>query len=169
VQAKAVDFYKRAIVAAPNDWLPRLELAALYQRAGLKDEAMRLYEEVIKLNPSQIEALNDYANLCAEERINIEDAIELAKRAKELDPLSGAVLDTLGVLLTISGDATSAVEQLEQARNLLPEQPTIIYHLAIAYAQTGRKERALELLEKLKDVQFPQKFDADELRDSLRN
>ena len=169
-QAKAIELYEAAIKAEPDFWVPRLELAVIYQRAGLNDKAMKLYEDVIRLNPTQVTALNDYANLCAEENKNLDKAIEYATKASELSPLSGAVADTLGVLQTILGEPAAAVEQLERARYLLPSNPTVVYHLAVAYEKNGRKERALALLDELlgTDEQFPERDDAVKLRDTLR-
>jgi len=148
-QAKAVELYGAAIRAAPGFWVAKLELATIYQRAGVNDKAMQLYEEVIKLKPNEVRALNDYANLCAEEKKNLDKAVEYAKRAKKLSPFSGAVADTLGVLHTILGDTAAAVEQLEEARSLLPNHPTVLYHLAVAYAKGGKKQEALAILDEL--------------------
>ena len=148
-QAKAIELYGAAIRAAPGFWVAKLELATIYQRAGVNDKAMQLYEEVIKLKPSEVRALNDYANLCAEENKNLDKAVEYAKRAKKLSPFSGAVADTLGVLHTILGDTAAAVEQLEDARSLLPNHPTVLYHLAVAYAKGGKKQQALAILDEL--------------------
>jgi len=169
-QAKAIELYEAAIKAEPDFWVPRLELAAIYQRAGVSDKALKLYEDVIRLNPTQVAALNDYANLCAEENRNLDKAIEYATKASELSPLSGAVADTLGVLHTILGEPGAAVEQLERARYLLPGNPTVMYHLAVACNKSGNKERALVLLDELlaTDDQFPERDEAVKLRDTLR-
>ncbi len=131
---------------------------------------MALYEQVIALNPQQVQALNDYANLCAEEKKNLDKAIEYARKAKELSPFDGAVADTLGVLHTLLGQPDAAVEHLEQARCLLPSHPTVRYHLAVAYDQTGKKEKALALLDELmeSDAKFPERAEAETLRGRLR-
>jgi len=94
-QNQAVTYYRMAINADPEFWLPRLELAGIYQRAGMNEQALELYEEVIKLNPTQIQALNDYANLCAEEQKNLDQAIAYARKASELSPHSGEVVKKL--------------------------------------------------------------------------
>lgn len=168
-QAKAIELYEAAIKAAPDFWLAKLELGALYQRAGVHDKAKELYAQVIALNPGQVQALNDYASLCAEEKNDLEKAIEYAKRARALSPLEGAIADTLGVLHTILNQPDAAVEQLEQARYLLPGHPAVLYHLAVAYAKTGGKERALAILEELlkREERFPERDEAEKLRREL--
>jgi len=148
-QRVAVRSYQLAIAAAPTFWIAKLELAALYQRAGANDLALALYEDVIKLRPTEVRALNDYANLCAEEKRNLDKAIERAKLAEKLSPLSGAAADTLGVLHTILGEPDAAIQKLEKARLLLPNHPAVLYHLAVAYEKGGQKEKALAALDEL--------------------
>jgi len=149
VQAKAISLYEDAIHSAPDFWIAKLELATLYQRAGANEKAMRLYEDVIALRPGEVRALNDYANLCVEENKNLDKAVEYATRAKKRSPFSGAISDTLGKLHTILGNMTEAVEQLEQARSLLPNHPTVLYHLAVAYAKGKKTSEAIAVLEDL--------------------
>ncbi len=149
IQAKAISLYEDAIQAAPELWSAKLELATLYQRAGANDKAMKLYEDVIALRPREVRALNDYANLCVEENKNLDKAVEYAKRALEVSPFSGAVSDTLGVLHTILGNLPEAVEQLEQARSLLPNHPSVLYHLAVAFVKGEKKAEAIAVLEDL--------------------
>lgn len=149
IQAKAISFYEDAIRAAPGFWIAKLELATLYQRAGANEKAMRLYQDVIELRPGEVRALNDYANLCLEENKNLDRAVEYAKRAQKLSPFSGAIADTLGALHTVLGNVPEAVNQLEQARSLLPNHPSVLYHLAVAYEKGKKTPEAIAVLENL--------------------
>jgi tetratricopeptide (TPR) repeat protein len=169
-QAGAIELYQRAIQADKTYWLPRLELAQLYARAGAAEQAMALYREVIALNPSQVQALNDYAVLCAEERRDLKQAIDHARRARRLSPFRGEIADTLGVLWTILGEPDAAVRQLEQARALLPNSRAVQFHLAEAYHKGGRLDKALGLLEQLlgTDESFPLRERAAQLRERIR-
>jgi tetratricopeptide (TPR) repeat protein len=170
-QAQAVAYYQMAMNADPTFWLPKLELAAIYQRAGMKKKALELYEAVIKLNPSQVQALNDYANLCAEEQQNLDQAIQYARKASQLSPHSGEVADTLGLLHTMMGKPEKALEELEKARYLLPNHPTVTYHLAVACVKTGKKARALTILNGLlkSKAPFAERDEAVLLRDKLQS
>lgn len=170
LEDEVVKHFKDAIKAAPKSWLARLELAGVYQSTKRPQEAMRLYQEVIRLNPKQVQALNDYANLCVEENTNLKKALEYASKARQLDPLSGEVAHTLGVLHAALGQPDEAVEQFERARYLLPTHPTVKYHLALAYSKTGRKAKALALLTELIDskARFDERAEAEALRDKLR-
>ncbi len=174
-QAEAVKLYESAIRAAPAFWLPHLELASLYQRAGLNDKALKLYKRVILLNPRPVWSLNNYADLSVEEQENLDRAVrdraaEYARRARNLDPYSGAVADALGRLYTILSPPEKAIEQLEQGRCLLPDHPTVRYHLAVAGAKVGKKAEALSLLEGLlkSGARFPERAQAVQLRDTLK-
>jgi tetratricopeptide (TPR) repeat protein len=45
-----------------------------------------------------------------------------------------------------------AIEELERLRAETPEDPTVLYNLACAFAQTGRKAEALDLLRQAVDI-----------------
>jgi tetratricopeptide (TPR) repeat protein len=169
-QARAIELYQQAISADKDYWLPRLELAALYARAGAADKAKELYREVIALNPRQVRALNDYAVLCAQDKEDLKQAIEHATQARKINPYSGEVADTLGVLWNILGRPNDAVRELEQARALLPNSPTVRFHLAEAYHAAGRLDPALRLLDQLlaADQPFPDRATAVRLQAQIR-
>ena len=57
----------------------------------------------------------------------------------------------LGEALYLKGDITGAIAEYEKAA-ALDDDPEILALLGRAYAETGKKEKALELLEKLKAV-----------------
>jgi Flp pilus assembly protein TadD len=70
--------------------------------------------------------------------INLERALTMIKRAVELRPNDGYIVDSLGWAYYRLGDFANATQLLEHAIELLPEDPTINDHLGDAYWQRGR-------------------------------
>jgi len=67
----------------------------------------------------------------------------MVRRAAQLRPKDGAIIDSLGWAYYKLGRLTPAIEALEQAVQLRPEDPTINDHLGDAYWQAGRKFEAV--------------------------
>jgi Flp pilus assembly protein TadD len=66
----------------------------------------------------------------------------MAQRAHRLSPQDADIQDTLGWLLLQHGQVESGLRQLREARLRAPRNPEIRYHLAVALAQTGRRDEA---------------------------
>ena len=57
-------------------------------------------------------------------------------------------MDTLGFALLKNNRLEDARKVLEKAVILLPDNPTVAYHLALAYKESGDKANALKMLQK---------------------
>jgi Flp pilus assembly protein TadD len=104
--------------------------------------ARAAYEQLLTLKPDAAIPLNNLAALCAEEPGQLERAHTLAKKARELDPASPAIADTLGWILCQRQDYIGALELIEQAASKLPDNPEVQYHLAMANLGLARTEAA---------------------------
>ncbi len=62
--------------------------------------------------------------------------------------------DTLGWVLVQNGQAAEGLEVLEKAAEASPENSEILYHLAFALNETGKEERAREIVRQLEDSQL---------------
>ncbi len=72
----------------------------------------------------------------------LDEAIGLARRARQIEPQSPQVLDTLGWLLHNAGKGPEAVEVLAQAAALAPQDTSIRAHLSEAKKTTPREAAA---------------------------
>ena len=72
-------------------------------------------------------------------------ALELAKKAKAQLPDAPNVADTLGLAFIAKGLYPSAISELSDASEKLPDNPTILYHLALAHWKNGDRDQALKL------------------------
>lgn len=146
-QTKAIEALEQASQAFPDNPQLLLNLAMLYQSSNQEAKAANVYEQVLTLADDNVLALNNLAWLYHQN--GDERALELARRAYELNPQSGAVADTYGWILFNSGQAENSVPLLEKARELEPNAVEIAQHLVEAYKATGQDEKAKALLEKL--------------------
>jgi tetratricopeptide (TPR) repeat protein len=121
-----------------------LELALYLEQAGRTDEAIKQYEEVIRVSPRSEVAANNLAMLLVSFRkdaASVDRAKVLA--ARFADSSNPAYLDTYGWVLFKHGEAASAVPILERVVSKAPDAPVALYHLGMAQSQNGRNAQAL--------------------------
>ena len=82
--------------------------------------------------------LNYLAYSWVDQNINIDEAFEMLKRAVELSPRDGMIIDRLGWAHYRLGHYDEAVRELEKAVELKPGDPVINDHLGDAYWKVGR-------------------------------
>jgi tetratricopeptide (TPR) repeat protein len=73
---------------------------------------------------------------------NIDEAFAMLKRAVEINPRDGMIIDSLGWGYYRLGRYEDAVRELEKAVELKPGDPVINDHLGDAYWKVGRKLEA---------------------------
>ena len=70
----------------------------------------------------------------------------MAEKAYRLAPDNPAIQDTYGWILVQKGKVESGLIVLEQVASKLSKSPDVRYHLAVALAKAGEKNRAKEEL-----------------------
>lgn len=126
---------RRWLAAHPDDTQSRLVLATWYQDQGDNDASAEHYRLVLKDAPNEPVALNNLAWIYAER--GDENALPLAERAYALRPRDGGINDTLGWIYIQYGEIRRGLELLRRADRLLPGNPEIQYHIAVALARSG--------------------------------
>ncbi len=120
-------------------------LAQAYQVEGDNQSAISEYETVLDTAPEDHIALNNLAWTY----FVVDDprAEETARRAYELAPDDGSVIDTLGWILLQKGETDDGVGLLRKAAATSSDNLDIRYHLAAGLAKQGKEAEALEILE----------------------
>ena len=111
--------------------------------------AIRAYEEALKNGDNTGVAANNLAWIYARQGTNLDRALELAQRAREVNPVDPAVRDTVGYVLLKRREYSMAVAELKRADDLLRAQRTndtelaqaIHQHLAEAYRSSGEAQK----------------------------
>jgi tetratricopeptide (TPR) repeat protein len=145
---KAMTAYVDAVRKKP-DFVPAIYAqGAILDLKGKKKEAADKYRLCLEKSNTFVPALNNLAYLSADGYGKKEEALRLAILAFKLDPGNAAVMDTLGYALLKNRRIADAKKVLEKAVNLLQNNPTVNFHLAIAYKESGDKPNAVRTLQK---------------------
>lgn len=122
-----------------------------YERTKQWDKAEADFKRVLAIEPDNADALNYLGYTWVDRGENLTEAFEMIRKAVELEPNSGAIVDSLGWAHYKLGQYKEAKENLEKAVALSPSSATIIDHLGDVYWKLGRFreagyqwERALE-------------------------
>ncbi len=144
---------KDPTTATIRPMLLRLAALALYQNKQF-DKSLALYEELIKLEPEDLEALNNLAFLLAEDLKRPADGLVYADRAikvlrtRPVDIVyvnNGNLLDTYGWVKFLNNDTDTAIRELNNAL-LIEPLPITYLHLAKAYNAQKRSSDAARVL-----------------------
>ena len=155
---KAIKEFQTALARAPNYGLAHAGLGNAYLVKEMYQKAAEEYRNAISEDSVgflpitvRVSIYNNLGYIYAEEGQDLDKALSLVQRAKELIPTQPDVSDTLGWIYYKKGLYDEAVTNLKDAAEQSPENPTIRYHLGAAYYKQGAKEEAAaELREALK-------------------
>jgi predicted O-linked N-acetylglucosamine transferase (SPINDLY family) len=135
--------------AAAQRPLPAATQALLQQglakhQAGQLDEAMRLYERVLKERPTQPDALH-LSGVIHHQQGDSETAVKLIRKALKGDPANSNALINLGAALTSLERWDEASEVLKGAVSRLPSSAEAHGNLAAVYEKAGKMADAAAL------------------------
>lgn len=132
----------------PQNAQVQFYLGTLHDKVGNKNQMVSSMKRVIELEPDHIQGLNYLAFTWAEDGKNLDLAENLARRAVQLDPQDGFVLDTLGWVLYKQGKYAESIQVLESAHNKMPKIGVIAEHLGDAYSKKILLEKAKGMYQK---------------------
>jgi TolB-like protein/Tfp pilus assembly protein PilF len=142
--------FRRAIELNPNyatahHWFGNSLLVTL----GRFDEAIKEGERAVELDPLSLIINADLGSTLMIAR-RYDEAIAQLRRTLALDGNFGYAHWNLGEALYLKGDIPAAISEYEKAA-ALDDDPQILALLGRAYADTGKREQALEILQKLNE------------------
>ncbi len=85
--------------------------------------------------------------------MNLPDAEKLARRAMDLEPKDGYVLDTLGWILFKQAKFSESIKFLEAAHKYQGTVSVIAEHLGDAYYKTAMVDKAKKMYRKAVDLE----------------
>lgn len=151
----------QGLVAIPNDFGLRVTRAGILELEGKIDEAIALYESLLKERPTADVLVNNLASLLSEYRTDKESlkrAHDLAQRLKNSD--IPQFKDTLGWTSYKVGKYDEASSLLASAVDQMPDMAVLHYHYGMNHLALANKDAARKALQKsidmAKDQPFPQ-------------
>ena len=143
---------KKKLEDTPNDINAIRELAVQATNMGKNREALKLWEELLSLNP--------YPRLAAETYINVgtiysrlgnyKDALGAAEKAIENAPDLKEARYNFAMAEFHSGDLYKTINVLENLLSEIPDYPPARFILAAAYCCGGDNEKGITALKELK-------------------
>lgn len=188
----AAEVLEVAVKTAPDNSGLQYQLGEAYFKSGQGDKAVTRMRQAVEQKDDDPDMLNNVAYLLADNKTNLELALQYAERAvDEIEDRSrgaessdqvgldltyryGLIWDTLGWVYFRQGD-TKRAERLVRASWLLGEDSLVAEHLGVIYAKEGKIQEAAHAYEyalavasvppaALTDAQKAYKSHADEIK-----
>jgi len=129
---EALDAARSANQRLPDQPVLVQQLALMELESGAPERASEVLAGALAVYPDHPHLLNDLAYLRTEAGDHGAEVLAMALRAVDQKPASGAFTDTLGWVYWQRGETAQALEHLERAAQLSPEDPVVAQHLAQA-------------------------------------
>jgi tetratricopeptide (TPR) repeat protein len=175
--AQAAEIYGKAIERTPAGdaglWPLYYYRGTAYERAKDWPKAEADLKKALELVPDsqpmgKSQVLNYLGYSWVDQNINLDEAFKMLRRAVELNPRDGMIIDSLGWAYYRFGHWDDAVRELEKAAELKAGDPVINDHLGDAYWRVGRRLEAKFQWQHAKDAN-PEPDDLRKIEEKLKN
>jgi tetratricopeptide (TPR) repeat protein len=140
---EAADTYTKAIdlLAKPDrsNWTLFYFRGICFERNKEWPKAEIDLKKALELYPDQPLVLNYLGYTWVDQGVNLEEAFKMLRKAVDLRPTDGYIVDSLGWANFKLGHYEEATEELEKAIEMKPADPVVNDHLGDAYWRMGRK------------------------------
>lgn len=148
----------------PGYWSLYYRRGVAYERNKEWAKAEADFRQALALYPEQPMVLNYLGYSLVDRGLNLDEAFKMLRRAVELRPTDGYIVDSLGWAYYKLGRYPEATAELERAIELKASDPVINDHLGDAYWRVGRRLEATFQWNKARDL----KPEPDDLTGILR-
>jgi tetratricopeptide (TPR) repeat protein len=144
--AEATATYDKAIAAVGipqrENWILFYFRGICFERSKEWPKAESDFRRALELYPDQPLVLNYLGYSWVDQGINLDEAFKMLRRAVELRPNDGYIVDSLGWAHFKLGQFPEAAQTLERAISLKPADPVLNDHLGDAYWRVNRRVEA---------------------------
>ena len=168
---KAVDMYTRVLALQAEDktqWRIYYYRGMSYDQMKDHEKSESDFRKALSLSKDEPSVLNYLGYSMIDRGVKLDEAIAMVKKAADLKPNDGYIIDSLGWAYYTMGDFDQAVSYLERAVDLNAADPTIAQHLGDAYWRVGRKLEAQFQWQHAKD-NHPEPEDVGQIEARLRD
>lgn len=159
---------REGLSAIPGNLALTLQLASLHEVRSNFDEAMKLYEKIIEINPRVEVAQNNLASLLSErpDPESHQRAVQIATKFRNSSIPS--FQDTLAWAYYRTGEFDRALDMATKAVNGDPEEPVFRYHLGMVYLAMNDAVKAKTALQKVIDTAPEKSPYVEKAREALK-
>jgi tetratricopeptide (TPR) repeat protein len=140
-------------------------LGVVYDKSNKKEASMDAMRKVISLDPKHSNALNYLGYTYADLGKNLDEAERLILEALKYKPNDGYITDSLGWVYYKKGEYEKALEYLQKAIGIVPDDPIMLEHLGDTHLKLNDKPNALKFYKK--SLEYKEK-DKEELEKKIR-
>ncbi len=133
---------RHALAVTEKNFLAHRNLGNALAKKGENDEAIRQYQEALRLKPDYPEAHNNLGN-ALDDKGQTDEAIRHFQEALRLKPDYPEAHNNLGIALGKEGQTDEAIRQFQEALRLEPECAGAHYNLGAAFGLKGQTEEAI--------------------------
>lgn len=155
---KDVDLAKQAetmlntlIAKDPQNVQAIFTLAMLYHNQNRLDDAAKLYEKTLALDPTQVVAANNLSWIVCQNQNNPQKALEYANIGLQISPDYADLVDTRGTIYMAMGQYKNAVSDFRHSLDLYPADSAQVaatrFRLGKSFAKLGQAAEAKQELE----------------------
>ncbi|MFW6011301.1 MAG: tetratricopeptide repeat protein [Desulfosalsimonas sp.] len=161
---KAENILVEGLSAEPENTELHYEMGVLYDRMGDTDAAIDKMKLVIEMDPENADAYNYLGYTYADQDIRLDEAEALVRKALEIDPDNGFILDSMGWVYYRKGDYERAEDYIERALDRVSDDPVILEHMGDVSLKLNDTRKALDYYRRAIE-----KTDSKEDRQKLQN
>lgn len=161
--------FHRRLQADPTDRWALFMRGAGWSARGEHDNALKDFDECIRLNPTDSGVFNARGNVWRRKK-QFDKAIKDYDEAIRLNPTNATAFNNRGFARNEKKEFAKAMEDLDEAIRLDPKYPTPFYNKACGYALQGQNDRALDELSKALELGYGriEAIEKDSDLDSIR-
>ncbi|MBM3812706.1 MAG: tetratricopeptide repeat protein [Acidimicrobiia bacterium] len=141
--AKAVDAAEKLSVTDEDKEGIYFMRGAMYEKMKRIEDSEKEFRKVLALNPDSASALNYLGYMLADRNVRLQEALDMIKKAVDMEPHNGAYLDSLGWVYFRLDRLEEAEDYLRRALNRAGKDPTIHDHLGDVYMKKGNLKDAI--------------------------
>ncbi len=151
--SNAMRLYQRAANENPKHIPSRLGLAKTYQALGASDAAINFYDQVLRLDPGNMEAKMGSGQMLITKNRPM-DAIPYLTELSKQDPKNYRIYNMLGLAHDLMGEQEEAQMSYGKGLELAKDNISLLNNLALSFAFEGQYAPAIKLLSKAINLDY---------------
>ena len=134
--------FGHALAVTEDNYVAHNNLGLALEKKGQTDEAIRQYQEAIRLTPGFAEAHNNLG-IALQNQGQLDEARSQFQEALRLEPNNAEIHNNLGASLSETGQTDQAIGQLQEALRLAPDNSDAHNNLGKALGMKGQTDEAI--------------------------
>ena len=161
--------FKEALSFEPENDEIMFSLSVVYEKMTSHVKMFSYLKKTLEINPDHVDALNYLGYSYADRGINLDEALDLIKKAVSIEPDQGYIRDSLGWVYYKKGMYNEALQEIKKASEIAKEDPVILEHLGDVYIKLDNKEAAIKAWKASLEFQEKEEGLRERIEEKIRN